>query len=397
MKKLYLLTAIITIIMSIAAAAACAPGEAGAASAGCFTYETHYFSECDKDEKSHPYDSYAARDEEGFIAITGCDKEKLPADLVIPERIDDLPVAVIGNGAFRNCETLKSVVMPDTVAYIDRYAFSGCTAIESIYFSQSLREISYMAFYDCKSLGYIELPSSLRIIGEMAFYNCIDIKVYLNNLYQISPAAFGHKFYTLQQTETSNCFMITENIINILSDRFPNSADYIHPLADLGYKPETAFQGTVYANFESFPPDYRWGMAPEWDRYINGGYGCFTILGAEFRYDGERPYVYSVPCKRFPQKYTETSISSLPSIHHEYNYYAQPPFRSGYTFLGWALTENAEKPSFVNPYSLRNYISGPIGSDDIVYFTFHCTDINTGEVTELSPGTVLYSVWSKNA
>ena len=46
--------------------------------------------------------------------------------VTIPEKINDLPVTQIGDTAFQNKQSLKSVTIPDTVTFIQETAFNGC-------------------------------------------------------------------------------------------------------------------------------------------------------------------------------------------------------------------------------------------------------------------------------
>ena len=57
---------------------------------------------------------------------------------------------IIGKFAFRNCNSLTSVIIPSSVTEIGEYAF-----------------------YYCSSLASINIPSSVTTIGGYAFENCI--------------------------------------------------------------------------------------------------------------------------------------------------------------------------------------------------------------------------------
>lgn len=57
------------------------------------------------------------------------------SDIVIPEKINDLPVTAIGNSAFANKKTISSVTIPDSVTTIGTSAFLGCNSMETVAFS----------------------------------------------------------------------------------------------------------------------------------------------------------------------------------------------------------------------------------------------------------------------
>lgn len=76
---------------------------------------------------------------------------------------------LIGHNAFKNCEKLKKVVMPNSVTTIGLGAFGGCIRLNEINLSTSLKYINTNAFYRCISLSNITLPESLESIEENAF------------------------------------------------------------------------------------------------------------------------------------------------------------------------------------------------------------------------------------
>ena len=66
---------------------------------------------------------------------------ELPADLVIPAKIEGMKVEWIGEGAFKGCTGLKSVTIPDTVRSIITDSFRDCTALESVTFPESTERV----------------------------------------------------------------------------------------------------------------------------------------------------------------------------------------------------------------------------------------------------------------
>ena len=84
-------------------------------------------------------------------------------------------VTCIGNGAFRNCSKLKSVIIPEGVACIDSSAFSGCSSLSSLRIPESVMSIGAYAFYGCSSLSSLRIPESVTSIGSYAFYGCSSI------------------------------------------------------------------------------------------------------------------------------------------------------------------------------------------------------------------------------
>ena len=58
----------------------------------------------------------------------------------------------IGNDAFWSCESLKSIVIPNSVKSIGAFAFKNCRSLESIIIPDSVKSIRQYAFELCKSL-----------------------------------------------------------------------------------------------------------------------------------------------------------------------------------------------------------------------------------------------------
>lgn len=145
--------------------------------------------------------------------------------------IDDAPIA-IGNSAFKNCETLRTItlpelihgvdynsfstcenltdinvveenlyfrsidgalyskkdnrlhtvppakkgvfVIPDGVTRIEDYAFANCKHITKIIIPESVTHIDSYAFANCEKITEIVIPESVKYIGSCAFLNCSD-------------------------------------------------------------------------------------------------------------------------------------------------------------------------------------------------------------------------------
>ncbi|MDE7292154.1 MAG: leucine-rich repeat domain-containing protein [Treponemataceae bacterium] len=81
-------------------------------------------------------------------------------------------VTWIGLSAFVGCENLISVEIPDSVELIGNSAFSGCKSLRSVFIPSSIRGINGDTFYGCKSLTDVVIPEGVGAIGDSAFAGC---------------------------------------------------------------------------------------------------------------------------------------------------------------------------------------------------------------------------------
>ena len=83
---------------------------------------------------------------------------------------------VIEKEAFSECNSLKSVIIPNSVTIIEDWAFLGCCSLRSIDIPDSVTKIGVSAFSGCSSLMIIHMPDSVTSIGYNAFEGCISLK-----------------------------------------------------------------------------------------------------------------------------------------------------------------------------------------------------------------------------
>ena len=125
---------------------------------------------------------------------------ELVTDYIIPDDVTDI------SNAFWDCESLRSVIIPGTMASIGSSAFRGCRNLVSVTIPEGVSEIEYEAFMNCSSLTQISLPANLKSIGDEAFSGCtcltgINIPDTLTD--------FGNKvFYGTPWIQEKNGFII---------------------------------------------------------------------------------------------------------------------------------------------------------------------------------------------
>lgn len=121
---------------------------------------------------------------------------KYSGNIVIPETFTyngkRYKVTTIGDNAFRHCDSLYSVVIPNSVVQIRSCAFCDSKNLKTVSFSSNLKRIYQEAFNGCEKLCNIVLPEILSIIDGSAFAYCESLKslVIPPNVISIAAGAF---------------------------------------------------------------------------------------------------------------------------------------------------------------------------------------------------------------
>lgn len=137
----------------------------------------------------------------------------------IPESISytghNLSVVGIAEAAFKDCSSIVSIHIPNTITTIESEAFSGCSSLVSINLPDSITHIGLASFKDCSSLTSLHLPNSVISIGSNVFRGCSSLASITlpNSITKIESGVFG-------ECEVLTSINLPETIMSIGSEAF---------------------------------------------------------------------------------------------------------------------------------------------------------------------------------
>ncbi len=118
--------------------------------------------------------------------LIGVDEET-KGELVVRE-----DTKLIADGAFRDCEYLTSIVIPEGITELGYSTFNGCKSLTEVRLPSTLTEIGKSLFWGCTSLENVVIPSGITELDSSTFNSCTSLKkvVLPENLSVIAPYAF---------------------------------------------------------------------------------------------------------------------------------------------------------------------------------------------------------------
>lgn len=118
----------------------------------------------------------------------------ISGNIEIPQTYNGKPVVVIQNSAFKDCSSLTSILIPNSIKSIGINAFENCSNITEITIPEGVTLIGNNTFKGCVKLASASFPTSIESFGANAFAGCTSLTsiVLPKNIQEIGANAFAN-------------------------------------------------------------------------------------------------------------------------------------------------------------------------------------------------------------
>lgn len=109
------------------------------------------------------------------VCVVGVKERQDLLELRIPSSLGDWPVWEIKENAFKGCENVRSVTIPQGVKVIAQGTFSNCVSLRSVTIPESVVRIDRDAFENCTCLRSVIIPDGVVSVDYRAFAGCANL------------------------------------------------------------------------------------------------------------------------------------------------------------------------------------------------------------------------------
>lgn len=99
----------------------------------------------------------------------------IPSDVYIDKPFRSYYIVAIGNGAFKDCQAITAINIPEGVTRIGDNVFQGCSNLSSLSLPTTVSEIGTGAFRGCSNLVSVIIPNKVDIISDETFMDCVNL------------------------------------------------------------------------------------------------------------------------------------------------------------------------------------------------------------------------------
>ena len=293
-------------------------------------------------------------------------------------------VTSIGKSAFQGCINMESMSIPNTVTFIGEGAFAGCSRLTSFSIPNSVKTIEYGTFQGCKGLTTINIPDNIVMIGGASFDNCTGLTAITipNSVTEIGNFAFSYcssvKFISIGNSVNrigSEAFANCDELLDVycLAKEVPKLYYYGTPVTDI-FENSYIEYATLHVPEESISS---YEASSPWNQFQS----IVPLPKYKLTYMLD-DVVYKV------EEYEEgTSITPEPN-----------PTKEGYTFSGWSEipeTMPAHDVIVTGSFSINSYKLTYL-VDDVEYKSYEI-EYGTAIIPETEPTKDGYSFsgWSE--
>lgn len=218
----------------------------------------------------------------------------------------------IGVSAFYKCESLTSVVLPNSLTSLGQKSFSNCTSLASVTIGSGITAISKYAFNKC-AITSLTIPSTILTIDDYAFYK----NEVLENL-ELNEGLTFIGAYAFKGAKALNSLLLPSTLKTISNFSFMDcdSLKSVILRSELDTIIQHAFYSCDSVTFYTDVTEYK----DNWQAMFNSSYRPI-VFGCELSED--KTYVVSITITSS----TFTNVTSTTTIEN--------PERKGYTFKGW--------------------------------------------------------------